>query len=33
MLVTAEWGYGLRGVDADGGRGTHVIRISGFKIF
>ena len=33
LLVTAEWGYGFRGVDADGGRGTHVIRLSAFKVF
>ena len=32
-LVAVEWGYGVQGIDADGGRGTHVIRISGFKIF
>lgn len=33
LLVTAEWGYGLRGVNADGTVGTHVIRVSAFKIF
>jgi hypothetical protein len=33
LLVAAEWGYGLRGVNADGTRGTHVIRVSAFKIF
>ena len=33
LLMTAEWGYGIRGVNADGSRGTHVIRISAFKIF
>lgn len=33
MLVAAEWGYGLRGVTADGGTGTHVIRVSAFKLF
>lgn len=32
-LVAAEWGYGLRGVNADGSTGTHVIRVSAFKIF
>lgn len=32
-LVAVEWGYGLQGIDADGGRGTHVIRVSGFKMF
>jgi hypothetical protein len=33
MLVAAEWGYGFRGINADGSRGTHVIRVSAFKIF
>lgn len=33
LLLAAEWGYGLRGVNADGGVGTHVIRVSAFKIF
>lgn len=33
LLLTAEWGYGLRGVNADGTVGTHVIRVSAFKIF
>ena len=32
-LVAVEWGYGLQGINADGGRGTHVIRVSGVKIF
>jgi hypothetical protein len=32
-LLAAEWGYGLRGIDADGRQGTHVIRISGYKVF
>ena len=32
-LVAVEWGYGLRGVNADGSLGTHVIRISAFKVF
>jgi hypothetical protein len=32
-LVSAEWGYGLRGVNADGSAGTHVIRVSAFKVF
>jgi hypothetical protein len=32
-LLAAEWGYGLRGIDAEGGQGTHVIRISGYKVF
>ena len=33
MLLAAEWGYGVRGVNADGRTGTHVVRISGYKIF
>jgi hypothetical protein len=33
LLTAAEWGYGFRGVNADGRRGTHVIRISAFKVF
>jgi hypothetical protein len=32
-LVAIEWGYGIQGINADGGRGTQVIRVSGFKIF
>jgi hypothetical protein len=32
-LAAVEWGYGFRGVNADGRRGTHVIRVSAFKIF
>jgi hypothetical protein len=33
MLLAAEWGYGIRGVNADGRMGTHVVRITGYKIF
>lgn len=33
LLTSVEWGYGFRGVNADGGRGTHVIRVSAFKVF
>jgi hypothetical protein len=33
LLIAAEWGYGLRGVNADGSTGTHVVRVSAFKIF
>ncbi len=32
-LVAAEWGYGVRGVNADGGRGTQVVRVTAYKIF
>jgi hypothetical protein len=33
ILGAIEWGYGIRGVNADGSRGTQVIRASAFKIF
>jgi hypothetical protein len=33
VLTSVEWGYGFRGVNADGGIGTHVIRVSAFKVF
>jgi hypothetical protein len=32
-LIAAEWGYGFQGINADGGRGTHVVRITGYKVF
>jgi hypothetical protein len=32
-LVALEWGYGFRGINSDGSRGTQVIRVSGFKVF
>jgi hypothetical protein len=32
-LIAVEWGYGFRGVNTDGRLGTHVVRISAFKIF
>ena len=32
-LLAAEWGYGPRGVNANGTPGTHVIRITGYKVF
>jgi hypothetical protein len=32
-LVAAEWGFGMQGVNTTGGRGTHVVRISGYKVF
>lgn len=32
-LVAVEWGYGFRGVNADGRVGTHVIRVTGYKVF
>jgi hypothetical protein len=33
ILAALEWGYGFRGLDADGTRGTHVIRVSAYKMF
>ena len=32
-LVAVEWGYGFRGVNADGRVGTQVIRVTGYKVF
>jgi hypothetical protein len=32
-LVSLEWGYGVQGIDTDGRRGTHVVRLSGYKVF
>jgi hypothetical protein len=33
ILGAIEWGYGIRGLNADGSRGTHVVRVSAFRIF
>ena len=33
ILASLEWGYGFRGVNTNGGIGTHVIRVSAFKVF
>ena len=33
MLFAAEWGYGIQGRRADGRQGTHVVRITGYKVF
>jgi hypothetical protein len=32
-LLAAEWGFGFQGLDPDGRRGTHVFRITGYKVF
>jgi hypothetical protein len=32
-LLAVEWGFGLQGVNSHGNRGTHVVRISGYKVF
>ena len=33
LLGGVEWGYGFQGVNADGSVGTHVVRVTTFKIF
>jgi hypothetical protein len=33
LLAGVEWGYGFQGVNRDGSLGTHVIRVTAFKIF
>lgn len=33
ILGAVEWGYGFRGLNADGTQGTHVIRLSAYKVF
>jgi hypothetical protein len=32
-LLSLEWGFGLQGIDTQGRKGTHVVRISGYKVF
>jgi hypothetical protein len=32
-LVAGEWGYGIQGRTADGARGTHVFRLTAYKVF
>jgi hypothetical protein len=32
-LLAAEWGYGFEGRNRDGARGTHVLRVTAYKIF
>jgi hypothetical protein len=33
MLTAVEWGYGISGHNQHGGRGTHVFRVSAYKVF
>jgi hypothetical protein len=33
MLVAVEYGYGVKARDTDGSEGTHVVKLTGFKIF
>ena len=32
-LLSLEWGYGFQGIDTNGRTGTHVFRLSGYKVF
>ena len=32
-LVAGEWGYGIQGRTVDGSRGTHVFRVTAYKVF
>jgi hypothetical protein len=32
-LSAVEWGLGVQGRNTDGSRGTHVVRVTAFKIF
>ncbi len=32
-LWSIDWGYGLRGVRSDGRQGTHVVRLSIYRVF
>jgi hypothetical protein len=32
-LVATEWGFGIQGRRTDGRRGTHVFKISAYKVF
>jgi hypothetical protein len=33
LLLGAEWGYGIEGRNSDGTRGTHVVRLTAYKVF
>ena len=33
MLAAVEWGYGIRGINANGTTGTHVVRVTAYKVF
>ena len=32
-LLSLEWGFGFQGIDTNGRTGTHVFRLSGYKVF
>jgi hypothetical protein len=33
LLLGLEWGYGVKGLNSDGSRGTQVVRASVYKVF
>jgi hypothetical protein len=33
LLLGAEWGYGIHGLNTNGTRGTHVVRLTAYKVF
>ncbi|MGE5814310.1 MAG: hypothetical protein ACM36C_07480 [Acidobacteriota bacterium] len=33
LLLGAEWGYGFQGLNANSERGTHVVRLTAYKLF
>jgi hypothetical protein len=33
MLAAVEWSYGIRGINSDGSTGTHVLRVTAYKVF
>ncbi|HSL21430.1 MAG TPA: hypothetical protein VK886_07840 [Vicinamibacterales bacterium] len=33
LLLGAEWGYGIKGLNSDGSEGTHVVRVTAYKVF
>jgi hypothetical protein len=33
LLLAVEWSYGFAGRNADGTKGTQVVKVSGFKMF
>jgi len=32
-LASVEWGYGVQARGQDGGTGTHVVRVTAYKVF
>jgi hypothetical protein len=32
ILLSADWGFGVQARDRDGRRGTHVVRITAYKV-